>query len=144
MASLAEALDSIRKRVVEGNNVLEVGFMAEATYPDGTSVAEVAAKNEFGDPKENRVARPFFRRMIAEKKKNWATDLNSLLAHGNSIDEALDLLGKRMGEDLQMSIRNFTDPPLRPSTIAKKGFDKPLIDTANMLMSVSHRVSKEP
>ena len=115
--------------------------MSDATYPDGKKVAEIAAKNEYGDPSNGQVPRPFFRRMIAEEKKHWAEDLVTLIrAKDYDLESALDVFGGTVKEDLQQSIRDFTSPALRPSTIAKKGFAKPLIDTGNMLSSVTHRV----
>ncbi|MDN5158227.1 hypothetical protein LVK59_28730, partial [Escherichia coli] len=42
---------------------------------------------------------------------------------------------------IKESIRAFESPPLSPITIARKGFDKPLIDTGDMQKSVSYEVS---
>jgi superfamily II DNA or RNA helicase len=51
-----------------------------------------------------------------------------------------------VGEDIQgaliQSINDFTSPALAASTIARKGFDKPLIDTAVMVNSTGIKVVK--
>lgn len=45
--ALQKYLDNIAKNLTKGD-ALKVGFLANATYPDGTPVAMVAAVNEFG------------------------------------------------------------------------------------------------
>ena len=59
---LQRALDRIAKNLSKAASV-EIGFAENATYPDGTSVALVAALNEFGTGKIP--PRPFFRNMVA-------------------------------------------------------------------------------
>ncbi|CAI1170809.1 MAG: hypothetical protein ACTINL_04500 [Serratia proteamaculans] len=46
MAKVKGYLDQVAKQLQSME--LKVGFMADATYPDGTSVAMVAAQNEYG------------------------------------------------------------------------------------------------
>lgn len=165
---------------------VKVGFLAGATYPDGTSVAAVAAIQEWGatinrTPStvtvyrkvnatgtgflrngrfvKRRVSnfasthavgaytitippRPFFRTMIAENSASWAPDLAVLLRE-KSYDAAtaLRIMGERISSQLQQSILNWSEPPNAKSTIARKGFNKPLIDTAVMYRSVDYEVS---
>jgi len=120
---------------------LRVGFLEGATYPDGESVPMVAAANEFGDPGMNRPARPFFRRMIAEKSPEWGDDIGKIaLAVNYDAPVLFRLMGERIKDQLQGSIRDFTDPALAQSTIARKGFDKPLIEISHMLNSVDYDV----
>lgn len=120
---------------------LRVGFLEGATYPDGTSVPMVAAANEFGDPAMNRPPRPFFRRMIAEKSPDWPSDIGRIaLAVNYDATTLFSLMGERIKDQLQGSIREFSDPALAPSTIARKGFSKPLIETSHMLNSVDYDI----
>jgi hypothetical protein len=66
---LVAALRAISEKVSKPAT-LRAGFLENATYPDGTPVATVAAANEFGT---RRIpARPFFRNMIAAKSDEWA------------------------------------------------------------------------
>ena len=120
--------------------VLRVGFLERATYPDGKPVAMIAAFNEYGT--RTIPARPFFRNMIAAKSKEWpegiATQLR--LTHYN-VDLTLQRTGAAIRGQLQQSIRDTNTPPNAPSTIAKKGFNKPLIDTGHMLNSVDYEVN---
>ena len=86
--------------------------------------------------------RPFFRNMIAAKAREWpAAIAKQLKAQDYDAIRTLDIVGEAIGGQLQASIKALTSPPLAASTIAKKGFDKPLIDHAVMLRSVGHEVT---
>jgi hypothetical protein len=88
-------------------------------------------------------ARPYFRGMIQKNKGEWPADLGKIIkATGYDARAALGLLGKHVAEQLQDSIRSFSDPANAKSTIAKKGFDKPLIESKNMLDSVDSEVNE--
>jgi hypothetical protein len=129
---------------------VRVGFLEGATYPEtGQSVAEVASLNEYGHTVKKGddegsyfvLPRPFFRRMIAAKKPEWPDAMALQLKRNNyDVERTLTVVGAAVGGQLQQSIRDLTSPPLAPSTIARKGFDKPLIDSAHMLNSVDHEV----
>lgn len=95
---------------------LRVGYLEDATYPDGTSVALVAAVNEFGSPAKGIPPRPTFRPMIAAKSGEWGPALAGLLAKGATAEEALLTLGDGIVGQLQDSIRNFSGTPDSPVT----------------------------
>jgi hypothetical protein len=139
---IERALREIAARAAGGG--VEVGFMEDAKYSDGTQVAAVAFSNEFGVPENHQPPRPFFRRMIAAKKSGWGAQLaaNFVGAAGDA-KRALGLLGEEIASDLKISINELVDPPLSPTTVALKGFDKPLIDTGHMRDSVTYRVTDE-
>lgn len=122
-------------------STVEVGFLEKASYPDGTSVPLVAAINEYGAPSRGQPPRPFFRRMIAQKSPEWPNATARLL-ETNDFDarRTLEQVGAAIKGQLQQSIVDLVDPPLAPATVARKGFDKPLINTSNMLKSVDYRV----
>ena len=117
---------------------LSVGFMSGAKYPDGTPVAQVAFYNEFGT--KDIPTRPFFRKMIADESGTWGPKLAKLLAKDFEGEKALNSLGMDISGALEESIVGWTTPANAPSTIAKKGFDKPLIDTGHMKSSITHKV----
>lgn len=120
---------------------LKVGFLANATYPDGTPVAMIAAINEYGAPSRGQPPRPFFRNMINAKQGEWPNAIAGLLrANDLDAEKALDQTGAAIAGQLRQSIKDLTSPPLAASTIRRKGFDKPLIDTGHMFNSVDHEV----
>lgn len=120
---------------------MRVGFLENATYPNGLPVAMIAAINEFGAPARGQPPRPFFRNMIAAKKDEWPDAIAGVLK-ANDFDAAktLDITGAAIEGQLRQSIVDLVSPPLAKSTIRRKGFDKPLIDTGHMLKSVDHDV----
>ena len=134
-----KALEDIARKM--GGGEVAVGFMAGATYPDGTPVAAVAFWNEYGGP--GRQPRPFFRQMIAKESPTWPGKMAKLAkATDYDGDKVLALMGEDIKGALQQSINEFQSPPLAPSTIEAKGFAKPLIDTSHMLNSVTYEVDK--
>jgi hypothetical protein len=141
MAKLAEIAKSM------GGGQVSVGFMKGATYPDGTPVAAVAFWNEFGKPVRSgngdyfQLPRPFFRQMIAKESPGWGRKM-AKLAKATDYDgpQVLGLMGEDIKGALAQSINDFTAPPLAPSTVAAKGFDKPLINTSHMLNSITYEV----
>jgi len=136
-----EALDALGEKLRAYK--LKVGFLQGATYPDGTSVPSVAAWNEFGVPAHNQPPRPFFRNMIAEQSAKWPK-MAAVILKGNDNDVAatLDILGQEIQGRIKESITKLTEPALSPVTIARKGHEKPLVDTALMLNSVGYVVEK--
>lgn len=141
-----------------GGGSLSVGFLEGATYPDDTPVASVAFWNEFGTTRlaegpasktgapatsERQPPRPFFRSMIAEKSPEWPAQI-AALAKSTNYDgpRVLALMGEIIEGELKQSINNFTDPPLAPATVKAKGFDKPLIESSNMVNSTGYEVKK--
>lgn len=88
-------------------------------------------------------ARPYFRGMIKKHKAEWGPDLGKIIK-GADYDSgvALARLGKHVEEQLQESIRDFSDPGNAKSTIARKGFNKPLVETAHMQNSTGSEVQE--
>lgn len=118
---------------------VEVGFLENATYPDGTPVAAVAYWNEFGS---SGPPRPFFRTMIAKEKPTWPAKLAGAVKATGDGEKALKLVGDNIQGALIQSINDLTTPGLAESTIERKGFDKPLIDSSHMVNSTGVRVVK--
>ncbi len=157
---LEKHLKELSKRVTKAASV-DVGFMEDATYPDGTSVAMVAALNEFGHGNSvgaklsrTRLARwlgvkaktatpprPFFRGMVQEKSPEWGDAVGDLLnATGFDAEKTLNLAGEGIAGQLRQSIVDYVGPPLAESTVKRKGHDKQLVDSGVMLRSVDKRV----
>ena len=148
-AKLERYLAGIQANVTKASKV-DIGFMKESPYPDGTSLAKVAIWNEFGKTgKKNEAGditgyqppRPYFRNMIARHSGEWGEQLAAFL-EANDLDAqiALNKMGGTIANELRQSIVDLVDPPLAPYTIKKKGFDKPLIFSAHMLQSITHEI----
>ena len=123
----------------------QVGFFSSAKYEDGTSVAEVAMTNEYGVPQKGQPPRPFMRQALkrsGEWKKTFDFMVKKDFSRGGDFKAPFDTLGLVVQGDIKTSIKELTAPALAQSTIDKKGFSKPLIDTGYMLDSVNYEVSK--
>lgn len=137
---LASALREVTARLGNNDARVKVGFLEGATYPGegenaGLPVATVAFWNEFGTVKAP--PRPFFRGAIALHSPEWGGQLgDALKASDMDGRAALGLMGTIIKDQVVQSIVDTNSPPLAPSTIARKGFDKPLIDTGVMQRSV--------
>lgn len=137
---LEAALRNIDEGLANPRHV-RVGFLEGATYPDGTPVALVAAVNNFGAPSKGIPARPFMGNVVAEKGPTWGDKLMAILRRENYDGKrTLDLMGEGIKGEIQESITTFEGAPLKPETVARKGFDKQLIDTSHMLNSVDWEV----
>lgn len=125
---------------------VSIGFLGDATYDGGKSVAMVAAINEFGAPSRGQPPRPFFRNMIAAKSADWPGLIGRVFADEGRENAAatLTIVGAAVQGQLVQSIKDLETPPLSPRTIARKKFQaaggKPLIDTGFMLRNVRFRV----
>lgn len=132
--------DALRARLAQiarlASNAKEVrvGFLEGATYPNGTPVALVAAVHNFGKW-------PFFTDMVAAKSPEWPVAMASLLK-ANDYDalRTLQQTGEAVAGQLRQAIVDTNSPALAPSTIRRKGFAKPLVDTAHLLNSVDYEV----
>lgn len=121
---------------------VRVGFLENATYPDGKSVAMIAAIQDFGTG--TIPPRPFFRNMIAAKQGEWPGAIDGLLkANDYDIDKTLQQTGAAIAGQLRQSIIDTNAPPLSPVTIRRKGHAKPLIDTSHMINSVDFEVNTD-
>lgn len=137
---LKAKLEEIAKASTSARSV-KIGFLAGATYPNGTSVAMIAAIQDFGAPSVGIPPRPFFRNMIAAKRPEWPAAMGALLKANNyNAAKTLDQTGFAIAGQLRQSIQQTNAPPLAKSTIRRKGFDKPLIDTGHLFNSVDHEV----
>lgn len=101
---------------------VEVGFLPNARYPDGTLVAAIAAIQEFGAPRAKIPPRPFFRNMVRDKSPEWPDAIRGVL---KSVDydagKALTIVGDQIAGQLKQSIEDTFDPPLSPVTLMLRG-----------------------
>ena len=134
--------DAIRRGMrARGVEAVKVGYFRDAEpYEDGTPVATVAFRNEFG---MGRIPeRPFFRQALNVAQD----DVNELLERSVNpetlhVDPTLaDRLGILVTQAVQKRILDLKEPPNAPSTIERKRSANPLIDTGRMRFSVKWKV----
>lgn len=131
---------------LEGKQV-QAGWFASAVYYDGTPVAYVASIQEFGSPANNIPPRPFMRPAVAQNKNAWLALMQqgakAIIRGGQTLGQVMGKLGQRASDDIAKSIEAVDSPPLKPATIRRKGFAKPLVDSGIMLQSVTYVVEDE-
>lgn len=144
----------------------KTGWFETEHYPDGTPVAYVAAIQEFGAMVGTKAAasayqsgdapgrpvtfippRPFMRPTVAEQGDKWVAQLGEgakdVLAGKSTASKVMEKVAIGAAGDIAKTIRKVTEPPLAKSTIARKGFSKPLIDSGQMARSVTGVVEKK-
>jgi hypothetical protein len=124
---------------------LRVGFLENATYPDGKPVAMVAAIQEFGAPAAKIPSRPFFRNMVAAKSPNWGESLGNVLK-GTDYDagKALAVMGESIKGQLVDSIVEINSPALSPTTLMLRKMrseDQGLVVTGKTVGEAARRVA---
>lgn len=112
-----EGLTELGRRLSKPSS-LSVGFLAGATYPNGTSVPMVAAIMEYGAPRAGIPPRPFFRNAIAAHKGEWSKVLGEQLRlTGGDATLSLSRLGALIAGEVRESITQLTEPPLSQVTL---------------------------
>jgi hypothetical protein len=125
---------------------VSIGFLAGATYPNGTSVPMVASIQEYGAPSRGIPARPFFRNMIATKKAEWPKAIAYALKDSD-LDAltALHQVGHAVKGQLQQSIVDTNSPALSKITVMLRGMranDPTLIVTGKTVGEAARRVAQ--
>jgi phage gpG-like protein len=119
------------------------GAKAVERREGGITMAELGAVHEFGNDRIPQ--RPFLRPIVNEKKHAKAitkTYKKIKTLEGSTIDQALGAAGEKAVNIAQRRIAQGIDPANAPSTIARKGSSKPLIDTGRLRQSITWRLDK--
>ena len=128
------------------------GFFEDATYPNGTKVAYVAAIQELGYEEGGIPARPFMRPAVTKNKSRWsdfaARIAKRILKGTQTAQGGMEDLAEFAAEDVKQAIEAVTTPTLKPGTLAARRAkgrtsDKPLIDTKLMIRSVQGKAVEE-
>ena len=127
-------------------------MLKDITSLDGTVVstgvmdsknATKAAINEYGTSKIPQ--RPFMRTATNRHGKSWgskAVKAVQSVMKGMPISQVTELVGMQMKSDISSTLTNGPWTPNSPSTIAKKGSSRPLIDTGELRASITYKVEK--
>lgn len=118
---------------------VRVGFQqGQAFSEEGVDMVDIAAWNEVGNA--HTPARPFLRKSVDENEtmiNNFCQQqLRELMEGRISSQSVLSRIGAMQVGLVQEKITDGDYVPNAPSTIRKKGSDKPLIDTGRMRQSV--------
>jgi phage gpG-like protein len=131
---------------LKGKPNVKVGVFGDSAKArdDGIDTVKLAAIHEFGAPSVGVPERSYIRSTYdANKAKYDATldkVLKGVLIGRFSVYTGLGILGAQMHADVLATIRAHIAPPLKPATIRRKGSTTPLIDTGQLVASITWRV----
>ncbi len=138
------AIEAALKNLTDGAQDVLVGFPeGSGSYNTGETIAGVAAANEFGT--ETIPQRSFLRPGV-----DSGVDLYTKIIEENSqavldgemtTDQVLNQIGAVAAAKVKEFIINLSTPANAESTVKKKKSSNPLIDTGNMVQSVTHVIS---
>ncbi len=122
----------------------DVGFWGSGKEPNGELTTDVAAYMEYGT--ENVPSRPFMRHAAdtgADKIFANAVVVARQVIKGSLSGRALlESVAIDFKEVMKETVRNAKSwaTPLAARTIARKGHDRPLVDSSTMVNAIDHRI----
>lgn len=135
--------DRLLKRLAEigkqlgTSKTVRAGFLEGETYPDGTSVATVAAINNYGAPAAGIPPRPFMTNMVQKNAPAWGGELLSLYKRtGGDVEKTLALMGANMAGQIRQSIVDMNEPANSPATnLLKQRFPTGVYEFSDVLQA---------
>jgi phage gpG-like protein len=129
---------------------VRVGILASSAERQGGEISnlELGMIHEFGAPGANIPQRSFLRATADQKKQAWGKLIEQLskklVNKGISLQDALGLLGQRASADIKNTITQGAGipPPLKPETIRRKGSSRPLVDSGQLVASITYEVGE--
>lgn len=134
--SVLEKLKGALDKAKKSDTYVEVGLFE----PD---LAQIGYYNEYGTAAAP--PRPFVKASVELNQGKYeammAKTVSKIIKGGSGLD--LESLGNEASEDMSHYATNLKEPANAPSTIKRKGFDNPLIDTGAMVDSIAYKVAKK-
>lgn len=123
---------------------IHVGFQrGKGVYENGADVADVAMYNEFGTSKIP--PRPFMEQSFKRHEQEYVEESEEIfgaMIKGQEVKPLIRKFGEKVKKDIVDEIEKGEFVPNAPSTVAKKGFNKPLYETGLMEKSISYYTEK--
>jgi phage gpG-like protein len=145
--TLSKKLRDMTRQMTSQGRVLIGVPKAAGAYEDGTPVALIAAVHEFGSSDGRVPERSFLRVPLRAKRKEISNVVRQQLPAVVNGDLQMSTLQHQVGAYavgvVQQAIAEGIAPPNAPSTVARKGSSKPLIDTGHMRQSITYVVEGE-
>ena len=132
------------------DSVVKAGILAKdgsQNHSEGITVFQIGMIHEFGVPEKNIPRRSFIRVPIENNIKEITKliENNHRLVSENAMSAkvALDRIGIKAQNTIKESFRKNDWKPNSRATIKRKGSSRPLIDTGQLVGSISFIVEKE-
>ncbi len=122
------------KEAISGKKMsVKVGIFKDDNNDSNLTTADIAFINENGGT--NIPSRPALN--IATEK---FTEAENIVLDSNMKKMAHEI-GTKLAKMMKKEIKDMKVPPNAPSTILKKGFNDPLIDTKKYLKGISYKIN---
>lgn len=146
--STLDVLRQIRRQVEDGNSFVKVGVLGAGPKnkprESGPTNVELAIWHEYGT--RTAPERPFLRSTMRANAAQYARFLGSnihlVFQKKRTVVQLLNALGSKAAADVKNTIRRGIPPPNAPETVRRKKSSKPLIDTGQLLNSITWLVEK--
>ena len=132
------------------DSVVKAGILAKDgsnNHSEGITVFQIGMIHEFGAPEKNIPRRSFIRVPIENNIKEITKliENNHKLVSENSMSAkvALDRIGLKAQNTIKKSFRDNDWKANSRATVKRKGSSRPLIDTGQLIGSISYIVEKE-
>ena len=132
------------------DSVVKAGILAKDgsnNHSEGITVFQIGMIHEFGAPEKNIPRRSFIRVPIENNIKEITKliENNHKLVSENSMSAkvALDRIGLKAQNTIKKSFRDNDWKANSRATVKRKGSSRPLIDTGQLVGSISYIVEKE-
>ena len=132
------------------DSVVKAGILAKdgsQNHSEGITVFQIGMIHEFGVPEKNIPRRSFIRVPIENNIKEITKliENNHRLVSENAMSAkvALDRIGIKAQNTIKESFRNNDWKANSKATVKRKGSSRPLIDTGQLIGSISFIVEKE-
>tara|TARA_R110000822_G_scaffold15369_9_gene52994 strand:+ start:1229 stop:1705 length:477 start_codon:yes stop_codon:yes gene_type:complete len=133
-------------RFMDGSNTQTGFFGAKPHDSKGNTTATIALWQEYGTQvgrgNSKIPERPFMSSTYI-KAGNYRSSLvkaaRDILTGKSTTKTSLDKLGKKVAMDMQLSLWAWSTPPNADSTVDRKGFDFPLVETMTLFNSIKSR-----
>lgn len=140
----SDALKKLEKELAKiTKQSVYVGFNEKSgAYDDGVTIAQIATFQQFGT--STIPARPFLTDTLEHRRDEimqlMQDGIAQVKAGTQNAEQMLNTIGVAVKGMVQEEITDGDFVPNAPSTVKKKGSDKPLIDTGRMRQSVVYEV----
>ena len=130
------------------NTVIKVGVPkskgAKIHDESDISIATVAMVNEFGSPARGIPERSFVRSTVQAEEKNikklFQQETKKVIAVTQTTKNMMGLVGEYTSGQIKKTIVALKTPANADSTVASKGSSNPLVDTGQLLQSITYEV----
>lgn len=141
---LGNRLRQIRESFEKNNSVL-VGVPAgTGSYEDGAPIAVIAAVQEFGSADgvipERSFLRVPLRQNVEDFRAVWRALIPKVVRGELTMHQVMSQIGAKAAGVSQEAIESGIGPANAPSTVARKGSSKPLIDSGALRQSITYIV----